>query len=143
MHNKKRQNSSGACAQTILELSSCKGGRSYAQSPYLRCMPIGIAHHQDEIIHLAQFPFPLFLYKLHILNTKRKGEANSTWWFFIISLTFEPLLPSPFTFFPKYIFCILLVNQLLAIRLGGYFLLLSKILKLNKPKDRKVRTILK
>ena len=101
MHNKKRQNSSGACAQTILELSSCKGGRSYAQSPYLRCMPIGIAHHQDEIIHLAQFTFPLFLYKLHILNTKRKGEANSTWWFFIISLTFEPLLPSPFTFFPK------------------------------------------
>ena len=112
MHNKKRQNSSGACAQTILELSSCKGGRSYAQSPYLRCMPIGIAHHQDEIIHLAQFPFPLFLYKLHILNTKRKGEANSTWWFFIISLTFEPLLPSPFTFFPKcvteiFLLCIL------------------------------------
>ena len=101
MHNKKRQNSSGACAQTILEPSSCKGGRSYAQSPYLRCTPIGIAHHQDEIIHLAQFPFPLFLYKLHILNTKRKGEANSTWWFFIISLTFEPLLPSPFTLFPK------------------------------------------
>ena len=101
MHNKKRQNSSGACVQTILELSSCRGGRSYAQSPYLRCMPIGTAHHQDEIIHLAQFPFPLFLYKLHILNTKRKGEANSTWWSFIISLTFEPLLPSPFTFFPK------------------------------------------
>jgi hypothetical protein len=87
MHNKKRKNSSGACAQTILELSSCKGGRSYAQSPYLRCMPIGIAHHQDEIIHLAQFPFPLFLYQLHILNTKRKGEANSTWWFLIILLT--------------------------------------------------------
>lgn len=36
---KKRKNIRGACAQTILELSSCKGGRSYALSPYLRCMP--------------------------------------------------------------------------------------------------------
>lgn len=90
MHNKKRQNSSGACAQTILELSSCKGGRSYAQSPYLRCMPIGIAHHQDEIIHLVQFPFPL-LFQLHILTTKRKGEANSTWCLLIILLMRFPV----------------------------------------------------
>lgn len=36
---------------------------------------------------VKQFPFPLFLYQLNILNTKRKGEANSTWWFLIILLT--------------------------------------------------------
>ena len=96
MHNKKRQNSSGACAQTILELSSCKGGRSYAQSPYLRCMPIGIAHHQDEIIHLAQFPFPLFLYKLHILNTKRNSELDLVVFYHFIDLRTALALPFHF-----------------------------------------------
>lgn len=85
MHNKKERTVVvPACEQSLLP-SSCNAGCSSAQSPYLRCMPIGISHHQDEIIYLGQFPFPL-LYQLHILNAKRKGKANSTWWFLIISL---------------------------------------------------------
>lgn len=77
MHNKKRKNSSGARAQTILELRSCKGGPSYALSPYLinmqSCNQLSLSPEEVDLLDRSAK-------KIKSSNASVSAEVSQTAW---------------------------------------------------------------